>query len=372
MPWRTVLEVAAGLRARGHEVVVLSIADIGRPMEHEVERGTITIRREDIRVMRKTLLRLLGETIFDAMFIPVSWSHNRMMRELMKGIGGVRIGYLPGSVFELRHLLRAIRKMPLNSLLPYIVQAVFPKSLVRRALDALGVQAVIANSDYSRNKLAHYITQPVVTIAPGRDPLHASSRGEEQLAHELFAKPPFFLFMGPPLPIRGAFILLDAYLKIADRPSVPPLLCLFRSDAHLDIETIKADVERRWSHNKLAFVWSSLDPVALQTHIDNAVAIAMPFLVVPSEIPLAVYEAAGMGKTVITTKPHGTGDFVDKFGETVPVGDSDSLADALLRTIESGPSTLNSKAIAAYQSLEEWPTIARRWEALAINLGMPE
>ena len=371
MPWRTVLEVAAGLRSKGHEVVVLSIADIGRPMGREAEHGTITIQREDIAVMRKTLHRLLGDADFDAMFIPVSWSHNRMMRELLEGMAGIRIAYLPGSVFELRHLLRAIGKMPLAGLLPYFAQAVFPKRLVRRALDDLGVRAVIANSDYSRDKLARQITQPVITIAPGCDPVLAFPRGEEQQAHKLHAEAPFFLFMGPPLAIRGIFVLLDAYVKIADSPGLPPLLCLFRSDAHLDIEKIKADIVRRWSHDKLIFVWSSLEPMGLQTHIDNALAIAMPFLVVPSEIPLAVYEAAGRGKTVITTQPHGTGDFVDKFGETVPVGDPDSLADALRRAIKSGPSTVNEKALAAYQDLEDWQTAAMRWEALAIDLGMP-
>ncbi|MDC0585101.1 glycosyltransferase family 4 protein [Planctomycetota bacterium] len=371
MPWRTVLEVAAGLRSKGHDVVVLSVADIGRPMGREAEHGTITIQREGIVVMRNTLVRLLGDADFDAMFIPVSLSHNRLMRELLHGIAGIRIAYLPGSVFEFRHLLRAIRKMPFSGLLPYIAQALFPKRLVRHALDDLRVRAVIANSDYSRDKLARHITQPVMTIAPGRDPVLASPRGEERLAHELHAKAPFFLFMGPPLPIRGAFVLLDAYLKIADGPGVPPLLCLFRSDAHLDIEKIKSDIERRWSHDKLIFVWSSLEPMALQDHIDNAVAIVMPFLVVPSEIPLAVYEAAGMGKTVITTQPHGTGDFVDKFGETVPVGDPGSLADALRRTIKSGSSTVNEKAVAAYQNLEDWETTARRWEAIAIDLGMP-
>ena len=377
MPWRTVLEVAAGLRSRGHKVVVLSIADVGTTldpaadMDRAAEHETITILREEIAVMRKTMHHLLNNANFDALFIPVSWSHNCMMRGLLRGFTGIRIAYLPGSVFELRHLLRAVGKLPLADLLPYVAQAVFPAMLVRRALDDLGVKAVIANSDYSRDKLARQITQPVLTIAPGRDPVLAFLRGEELYAHELHAKPPFFLYMGPPLPIRGAFVLLDAYLKIADSPSVPPLLCLFRSDAHLDIEKIKVDVERRWMHDKLIFVWSSLEPMALQAHIDNAVAIVMPFLVVPSEIPLAVYEAAGMGKTVITTQPHGTGDFVDKFGETVSVGSSDSLADALRRTIEIGPSRVNLKALAAFQDLEDWQATALRWEAIAMDLGMP-
>lgn len=73
--------------------MVLSIADIGSPQGSETEHGIITMQRGDIAVMQETLHDLMGDAEFDAMFIPVSWSHNRMMRKLLTGIAGIRIAY---------------------------------------------------------------------------------------------------------------------------------------------------------------------------------------------------------------------------------------------------------------------------------------
>ena len=367
MPWRTVVEVAQGLRRRGHEVLVLSITDRTDPPPPTAGGMVATLARQDIGKMRQALAAALGTQPVDAVFVPVSWSGNRLMRRLLDGIGTTRIGYLPGSVFEFRHLLRVIGKMPLRSLLPYLAQSLYPHSLLARALADLKLQALIANSDYSTRRLAAVTDIPVVTIAPGCDPVAARPDPGTDPA-ELHAPAPYFLFIGPPLAIRGIFILLDAYSRIADDPEVPPLLCLFRSDAHLDMAALRARIERRWTHAKIHFVWESLPPRALQAHIRKAVSIIMPFLVVPSEIPLAVYEAAGMGKTVITTGPHGTGDFVSTFGETVPAGNVRALAAAMrkvARQLASRESPDNERARAASVTLDDWQTVADRWGAVA-------
>ena len=375
MPWRTVLEVAAGLRAKRHEVTVLSIVDRSCTEAIGGSRGgPLAIRRRDVREMRSELNAMLGGDGFDVLFIPVSWSRNRLMRELLDGLKGLRIAYLPGSVFEFSQLLPIVTKMPLRKSFPYLAQALCPTVILRRSLAALGVRAVIANTDYSRRQMAKRIDLPIVTITPGCDPIFRTSDKKIESEIKLRASPPYFLFAGPPLPIRGVFVLLDAFLKIADNPDTLPLLCLFRSDSHLDLPLLRTQIERRWSHKKIHFVWESLTLEEFHSHISNSAVVVMPFLVVPSEIPLTVYEAAGMGKTVITTGPHGTGEFVATFGEMVQVGSVGGLADALLRAARAakGDNIINEEALAAYRRLDTWQAVSDRWEALAINLGMPE
>jgi glycosyltransferase involved in cell wall biosynthesis len=366
MPWRTVLEVAGGLRTNGHEVTVLSVVDKGIPIFNESSSHILTILRQEVVNTPPELDSLLKEQEFDVLFIPVSWSRNRTMRKLLSGIDGLRIAYLPGSVFEFKHLRPVLGKMPLRKLLPYLAQAMFPTVWLQRSLTALDIRAVITNSNYSRRFLSKRINLPTVAIGPGRDSVCPTPA-------VVSAEPSYFLFVGPPLPIRGVFVLLDAYLKVADDPRMQPLLCLFRADSHLDMLTLRAEIESRWSHEKLHFVWETLELDVLQSHIEKSIAVVLPFLIVPSEIPLAVYEAAAMGKTVITTGPHGTGDFVETFGETVRAGCADDLAAALLRTAsktKTGFSTVNKKALEAHRGLENWQSIADRWEALAVKLGM--
>lgn len=367
MPWRTVLEVAQGLRFRGHDVSVLSVADRGNPRAHFDADRVMTLARQDAGQMRRALEAALDTKSIDIVFLPVGWSGNTLMRRLLDGIGTIRIGYLPGSAFEFRYLVRTIGKMPFRNILPYLVQSVYPQRLLTRALAKLKLQAVITNSDYSTRHLAATTDIPVATIAPGRDPVKpVPPKAVESTV--LLAPAPYFLFMGPPLSIRGTYVLLDAYSGIADETGVPPLLCLFRSDAHLDMPALRERIEQRWSHNKIYFVWTSLPPEELQAHIQMAGSVIMPFLIVPSEIPLAVYEAAGMGKTVITTGPSGTGDFVSAFGESVRPADAGALAAAMLEValrIATGKNSYSARARAAFDALDDWQSVADCWGTLA-------
>jgi glycosyltransferase involved in cell wall biosynthesis len=367
MPWRTVLEVAQGLRMRGHDVLVLSVADRGNPPPYMDSDRIITLTRQDVGEMRRALNAALGSQPVKNVFLPVDWSGNMLLRRLLDGIGTIRIGYLPGGTFEFRHLVRVVGKMPFRSLLPYLAQSIYPKHFLSHALAELNLRALITNSDYSTRRLATATSIPVITIAPGYDPIEKLPlEGTEPAA--LLAPAPYFLFMGPPLAIRGTYVLLDAYSRIVDDVDIPPLLCLFRADAHLDMAALRARIEQRWAHDKINFVWASLPPQVLQRHIQMAAAVIMPFLIVPSEVPLAVYEAAGLGKTVITTGPNGTADFVSTFGECVYPGDSDGLAAAMRKVahrIACRGDYENSRARAAFRALNEWQTVADRWGALA-------
>lgn len=366
MPWRTVVEVAQGLRVRGHDVLIVSVSDRTNPPPLDNGDQVVTLKRQKMDEMRRRLGIVLGSQRIDAVFLPISWSGNTLMRELFDGLGTIRIGYLPGSAFEFPHLVGVIGKLPLRSLLPYLAQSLYPRPLLTRALSKLGLRALIANSDYSARRLASVTNIPVSTIAPGHDPVEALPPVITEPT-VIPAPTRYFLFMGPPLPIRGTFILLDAYKKVADQADIPPLLCLFRSDANLDIMALRTRIERRWAHEKIHFVWTSLPQKTLQAHIKMSAAVIMPFLVVPSEIPLAVYEAAGMGKIVITTGPHGTGDFVSTFGEIVRAGDVDALANAMRKVAlrnESREDYADVAALAAFNALDDWQTVADRWGSL--------
>jgi glycosyltransferase involved in cell wall biosynthesis len=367
MPWRTVLEVAQGLRLRGHNVLVVSVSDRSNPPPFVDGDRVVTLTRQGVGEMRRALDAALSTHPVDVVFLPISWSGNTLMCQILNGIGTIRIGYLPGSAFEFRHLVRVVGKMSFRSLLPYLAQSLYPQRLFARALAELNLRGLITNSDYSTRCLAASTGIPVMTIAPGRDPIETFSPGGIEPA-VLLSPAPYFLFMGPPLSIRGIYVLLDAYSRIADETDIPPLLCLFRSDAHLDMATLRARIEQRWTHDKIHFVWKSLPPQVLQGHIQMAAAVIMPFLIVPSEIPLAVYEAAGLGKTVITTGPHGTADFVSSFGECVYPGDADGLAAAMRKVaqrIASREDSDNAHAHAAFRALDDWQTVADRWGDLA-------
>lgn len=370
MPWRTTQEVVNGMRKRGNVVDVISIVSIAELRKSAKEPSVNTIQRGRIADMRQELLKLLESNCYDFIYIPVSLSSNRLVTSLLKNIIGERIAYLPGSYFEFNQIFKIIGKMGFYEILPYIVQSLFPRQLFNLSLKQLSATVLIVNSEYSKQLLERYLKIPIISIPPGRDnKIKFSNTFDVATKKNSILIEPYFVFAGPPLPIRGIEVLLRAYLDIADLPKIPSLLCLFRSDSHLDIEAIKNDFETKWKHKKIIFCWESLDHKYLHLNIMNSKAVVMPFLIVPSEIPLAVYEAAAMGKTVITSGPHGTGDFVKKFGLTVSPGSIDELQKALMDCAQDDNKIISKQALNAYKDLDDWDSVSISWERILTKIN---
>jgi hypothetical protein len=368
MPWRTAREVVSGMRQRGCYVDLVSLVTCDEIGKSTTEPSVLTIRRRVVADMRQELLSSLQFNHFDLIYVPVSVSSNSLVKALLRDIKGERVAYLPGSYFELNQTLKVLGKMRFLNILPYLAQSLFPRYLFNFALKQLSARVLITNSDYSKRALENHIRLPIISIPPGRDKAVDFASTTNVVVENLpIVSQPYFVFAGPPLAIRGIEVLLQAYAGIADLPEMPPLLCLFRSDSHLDIEAIKRDYEKKWNHKKIIFRWQSLSQQDFHLSILNSLAVIMPFLIVPSEIPLAVYEAAAMGKTIITTGPHGTGDFVQKFGLTVSPGSVSNLQKAMVKCVQNINGDLSDQAFKAYSSLDDWDSVSKSWETVLLS-----
>ncbi len=145
------------------------------------------------------------------------------------------------------------------------------------------------------------------------------------------------------------------------------LVCLFRSDPQTDIAAARQMVEDRLHDERIFCVWESVGKVDLNAFLEACHAVVLPFLLVPAEIPLAIIEAAGCQKPVITTGPGGTGDFVREFGLAVPAGRSHALADAMRRLLEDQQLYADKCAAARrmYAAHPTWDEVAQTWLSIA-------
>lgn len=130
-------------------------------------------------------------------------------------------------------------------------------------------------------------------------------------------------------------------------------------------------MERTNLQGRLIAVWESVNRRELDAFLEHCRAVLKPFLIVPSEIPLAVIETAGSGKPVIGFGPDGTGAFIDRFGLTARHGDIQGLADAMQRLM-TDEALYRQKCQAARNVYEQHPTwreVAQKWlEASASQL----
>ena len=197
----------------------------------------------------------------------------------------------------------------------------------------------------------------IIVIPPGKEERITDRNAELQDSiKNWLAGRPFYLFMGPPGKIRGVYELLRAFEKTADKLRDICLVCLFRADGQLDAEKIRDILSKMKNRNRIYTVWESLDKRVLDSFLKACHAHILPFVLIPSEIPLSIIETMAWGKPVITTKSGGTGEFVLPFGIALPPGDVHALVRAMV-DLAVDTSLYKEKCRIAADSYRSHPTL---------------
>jgi glycosyltransferase involved in cell wall biosynthesis len=240
---------------------------------------------------------------------------------------------------------------------------------------------MITASEFNRSAVcrAGWPADNVFVVPPGKPVDRTPAKGDEPIvfnaAQNKLAGRPFYLFLGPPTGIRGIRQLFQAFELLAGKRPDVCLVCLFRSDSQTDVaarlSSPKSDIRRKVEGGpyagRIVCVWKSVGRADLNAFLEGCYAVVLPFLLVPSEIPLAVIEAAGHRKPVITTGPGGAADFVREFGLAVPSGHSKALAQAMLRLLEDGQLYTHKCRAAQRVSAAHptWDQVAQLWLSTA-------
>ena len=277
------------------------------------------------------------------------------------------IWYVPGAYYRLLPVLKAAPYVGFKTILPYLAQAMMPKRYYLHQLSKMGVCPLIMMSEYSRDMAirAGYPEKFVFSIPPGKAPLVSSDDNSSvfEAMKEKIGERPYLLFFGPPQAIRGVKQILKAFKRVASKNADVCLVCLFREDKGLDAESLRVRIQGMKLGDQLICMWESVSKADLDLFLRNCYAVLKPFLLVPSEIPLAVIEAAGYGKPVIGTGPDGTGNFAARFGLMVPTANSRALAGAMLKLL-TDRQLYEKKCDAAAQVYADHPTwenVAEQW-----------
>jgi len=368
MPWRTVLEVSAQLSRLDHSALVLAGSQKEIAKDWKSDGAHIKGVQKPVDMFGFDILATLcrSEKI-EVLYWPLDWSKPRTDVLQLEKVGLRVIWYVPGAYYRLFPVLKTAPYVGFKVILPYLAQTVMPKRYYVSQLVKSGVRPLIMMSDYSRIMTikAGYPEKFVFSIPPGKAPLVSSDDNSsvfEQMK-EKSAGRPYFLFFGPPQAIRGVEQILKAFKLVIRNNADVCLVCLFREDKGLDTASLHARIEDMAFGDRLICVWESVNKSDLDYFLRNCYAVLKPFLLVPSEIPLAVIEAAGYGKPVISTGPDGTGHFVEQFGLMVPPANSKALAGAMLQLLLDRP-LYKEKCEAAVRIYSEHPTwheVAEQW-----------
>lgn len=371
MPWRTVLEVLRELKDAGHGTLLLSGCNDICEIEAAKKYGDIEVVKVPkpfSSIHRTVVANLLKKRHIDTLYFPISFSRDyRSLLELEQQSSCHLVWYVPGGWFTPKQIIKAIRHIGIKPALPYLLQAFIPKRYFVRKLTSIGERAILTMSDYTAEQLRRsgYRAELVFPALPGKAPVKKVLEKPDTYPEnaDQLSGIKYFLFFGPPNPIRGVNQIIDAFSALAcQRPEVK-LVCLFRGDTNIDPSEIRQKIESASLGDRIMCLWSSVNGADLDLFLQNCFAVLKPFLIVPSEIPLAVIETAGYGKPVIGTGPDGTGAYIDKFGLTVPHADSGALSNAMLKLLED-PELYELKCRQAkvlYARHPDWCNVAKIW-----------
>lgn len=372
LPWRTVLEVAAYLKRSGQKSIVLSGNQKGNEPDW-ISKGIHikSVQKPLNRVGFDKLAAICRNEEVEILYWPLDWSKPRTDVLQLENCGLRIIWYIPGAYYRMFSVLKAAPSVGLRTILPCLAQAVMPKRYYLHQLSKMGVRPLIMMSEYSRDMVirAGYPEKFVYAIPPGKSSL-IGTEDEKQFfekVKEKIADRPYFLFFGPPQAIRGVEQILKAFQLVMKENADVCLVCLFRPDKEVDVRSLRAHIEGMEFGDRLVCVWESVNNADLDAFLSHCYAVLKPFLLVPSEIPLAVIESAGYGKPVISTGPDGTGCFSEQFGLVVPPADSKALAGATLRLLTDRQLYKDKcdAAVRVYNSHPTWEDVAEQWLRIA-------
>ena len=149
-----------------------------------------------------------------------------------------------------------------------------------------------------------------VTILPGKDSFENLKSDNSILEKYQLKGKRFLCYTGAPAPTRGAQLLLQAIDKVNN--SNIYVVFLMRTDIGSDFNTFNEAYKKMKYPNRIIIIKDHLTREQLKAFFERAWYMILPFIVVPSEIPLTFFEIMSCSTPIISFKNGGTSEYLKK------------------------------------------------------------
>lgn len=305
MPWRTILEVAKLMTMEGHEPIVLN-ACYEESIRSDYEWQGVKIKALPVG-FDKLVLELIAE-VADVLFVPFTWRDGLKDLSIFNRVDCQKIAYMAGGVYDLLSawtLLKTGGKMLSK---PYIIESLIPKKIFVKAVRDAGFDHVIGLTDLTARTVRNAGFMSSRTIYPGKDSFKDLEPDESLLVKYDLKGKKWLLFSGAPIAYRGASTLLKAVDEARDENL--RVVFLIRKDAGRQFLQFFEDIDKVKYKERFVIIEERCTREQLRAIFGNAWYALLPFIVIPSEIPLTYFELLSCGTPVITFKNGGTTEYL--------------------------------------------------------------
>lgn len=367
MPWRYIMEIANGLINMGHSVTVVSD---GRHIDKsKIDFNAIPVVQVDGPFSNKNSLysECIGYANPDVIYFPVS-RRSVVSCGILNFDSIPHIAYFPSAWYDPKIILPVLREIPRIDALKYAVESLIPGNLLVRALKKKSVCGIATITDYTAKQFiaSGWPESRIKAFLPGLDDPLSNNNYKTDIFLQYIQKidkKKIILFLGPPKAIRGIYSLLKAFDRAASYNDNIMLVCLMRHDNGSEWKKLQGKTKILLNKDKVLIIDDKLSRDDLACFIQASHAVVLPFLLVPSEIPLAVIEALAHGKPVIVSETGGTSGFASQAGIVVYPNNIDSLSQAIQKMTCDNKfySSLINSTKRAVKLLPAWNILAKQY-----------
>ena len=303
MPWRTVIEVCLRMNANGIDAHVINVPVVA-PAEdytfHHPDGQQVAIKSAP-RDFEKFCKYVESEG-YDVVIYPTPW--REVLKRSFKAFSCAKcrkIAYIPGGVYKIGDCLTLARWSGMSVAKPYLVDALTPDRQVAKILNYCGFETVVGLTPYTAEVLQKAGCRKVLSIITAKDGF-AKLLPEPLNNIELPEK--FLLFSGAPAPTRGAKQILQALDKV--KHTDMRVVMLMRTDVGSDYEALENAYRKMVHKERVVMLRQKVTREQLRWIFEKAWYAMLPFVVVPSEVPVTYLEVMSCGTPVITFDNGGT------------------------------------------------------------------
>lgn len=355
-PWLTVHEVASVLIEAGWEVHLLTDVE---------ERPTLAgMHHHHVRTMRpsntKEVRAVLNEIAPDRV-IMVTTPLNLMLPGWYKFVRCKLIAFLAYPFYTYAELVRALPHLDRENVTSYGRHGLVPKFLWTRTLRKY-FSAVVAQSHRTATRVASAAgpTIKAHSLSAGLD-LSFWTPAKTGMSREINTIR--FLYVGSAKAIRGFIVLLDAFRRLRDHDV--ELRILARGSTAAEVSELQRKINGHVGgmRDRVEIIGGWLNREDYREELRAANVVVLPFVLVPSELPVSVIECIACGTPVIATDIDGLPDAVGAAGMIVRSGSVRALAGAMqqLATDPVRLGQLREHCAGVRKSMLDWPGVGKEW-----------
>ena len=301
MPWRTIFEVANVFKTNSYQVIIINAChDIAYCKSYE----WYGIYIKSIEIGYDKLVDVINENNIDAIFIPFTWREGLKNLSILGRIRCKKIAYLPGGVYDCYSANLLWKFSSFSIAKPYFLECIIPKRLLALNLANHGISHTIGLTPLTAEIARKNKIPETFYICPGIDDFKNISADYSIIEKYGLKDKKWLLFSGASAPTRGAEILLKAVdiLKIEQLR----LVMLMRSDIGSQNKNFEDSIKRMQHPERIIIIREKISRNQLRAFFELAWYAVLPFIVIPSEIPLTFFELLSCGTPIVTFDNGGT------------------------------------------------------------------